>query len=152
MKVRNSAKAVIVRDDQLLAIRNESHGQIWYILPGGGQHHGESLTEAVRRECLEEASVDVIPGDILFIRDYISRNHEFFQEDGDAHQVEFMFRCTITGDGVPGNGTEPDSKQTGVEWLPLDRLDRYPLYPKQLRSILTNGIPKGHTVYLGDVN
>lgn len=152
MKVRNSAKAVIVSKGRLLAIRNESHGQIWYILPGGGQHHGESLTEAVRRECLEEASIEVIPEDILFIRDYISRNHEFYQEDGDAHQVEFMFRCTISGDSVPGNGTEPDSRQTGVEWLDLHKLDEYPLYPKQLRRILREGIPAVHPVYLGDVN
>lgn len=149
--VRTSAKAVIIREGKLLAIKNYAPGGDWYILPGGGQNHGESLTEALKRECMEEASIHVDPGDILFIRDYISRNHEFAEEDGNSHQVEFMFSCTIRS-GTPAPGVEPDQFQTGVAWLPLNRIEEFDLYPKLLKEILKQGIPEKHPVYLGDVN
>lgn len=150
--IRNSAKAIIINDGKILAIKNHTHGEDWYILPGGGQNHGETLIDALKRECMEEASVQVVPGDILFIRDYISGNHEFAEEDGDAHQVEFMFRCVIKGGSQPKNGHSIDQWQTGVVWIPLERIDEYAIYPKQLKEILRNGIPENYPVYLGDIN
>ena len=151
-KVRTSAKAIIVSRGHLLAIKNHSDGMDWYILPGGGQHHGESLTDAVKRECMEEASIRVIPGDILFVRDYISGNHEFAEEDHGAHQVELMFHCVIEDSSKPENGSHTDRMQTGVVWIPLNRIEEYSLYPSQLKEILKKGIPENHPVYLGDIN
>jgi len=101
---------------------------------------------------MEEASIQVIPGDILFVRDYISANHEFAEEDGDAHQVEFMFRCVIKGGYEPKNGDITDQWQIGVVWIPLERIDEYALYPKQLKELLKNGIPENYPIYLGDIN
>jgi 8-oxo-dGTP diphosphatase len=150
--VRTSAKAVIILEGRLLAVKNSSSGTDWYILPGGGQHHGETLVEALKRECMEEISLAVEPDDILFIRDYISANHEFALEDAGAHQVEFMFRCRIPEGMKPETGKTPDPHQTGIEWLPLEKLHEYALYPKQLKEMLKNGIPVMHPVYLGDIN
>lgn len=150
--IRNSAKAVIIRNNSLLVIRNTTDGEDWFLLPGGGQNHGETLTDALKRECMEEASVEVSVGDILFVRDYISANHEFAETDNDAHQVEFMFRCTIPEYSEPMPGTEADKWQTGVEWLPLNRLSDYSLYPAQLRKLLSAAVPADHIVYMGDVN
>ncbi|MCK5133456.1 MAG: NUDIX domain-containing protein [Candidatus Sabulitectum sp.] len=143
---------MIVRNGKLLVIRNTTDGHDWYILPGGGQNHGETLTDALKRECLEEASIAVEVGDILFIRDYISRNHEFAETENDAHQVEFMFHCTISEYAQPETGNTADEWQTGVEWLPVGSLDEFDLYPSQLWEALSAGIPEKHSVYLGDVN
>ncbi|PIE51098.1 NUDIX hydrolase [Candidatus Fermentibacteria bacterium] len=150
-KIRTSAKAIIIQDEKLLAIRNFSSGQNWYILPGGGQEHGESLTDTLIRECREEASIGISAGDIIFIRDYIALNHQFAEEDGDIHQVEFMFKVEIT-DGTPSTGSHPDIFQKGVEWLPLKDLDNYALYPSALKKLLKHGLPENEPVYLGDVN
>jgi ADP-ribose pyrophosphatase YjhB (NUDIX family) len=142
---RVSAKAVIVRDGKLLAIAKRDDAGEWYLLPGGGQDMHESLHEAVRRECREELGADVIVGELLYVRDYIARHHEFAAVD-DAHQVELMFACTLVGE--PGVGTSPDAGQLGVAWLPIDRLDAVRLYPAALKALLTTGV-RG---YLGDVN
>lgn len=150
--VRNSAKAIIIADGKLLAIKNVTEGTVWYLLPGGGQNHGETLVEALKRECVEEASIEIEVSDIVFVRDYISMNHEFAEEDNGAHQVEFMFECSIKGNTQPVKGAEADPWQTGVEWLPLNRLQEYSLYPSQLRKLLYHGIPLNYPVYLGDVN
>jgi len=150
--VRNSAKAVIIQDGKLLTIRNTTDGQHWYLLPGGGQNHNESLIDALKRECMEEASIAVEVGDILFVRDYISKNHEFAETDNDAHQVEFMFQCSISEDAEPQMGDGADQWQTGVQWLPLSRLSDFALYPSELKETLAAGISKNHNIYLGDVN
>ena len=35
--IRNSAKALIIRDGKLAAVKLEDSDGVWYILPGGGQ-------------------------------------------------------------------------------------------------------------------
>ena len=150
--VRNSAKAVIIHNERLLAIKNRDPEGDWYILPGGGQNHGETLHDALRRECREEIDAEVTIGPLLLIREYIGKNHEFAAEDSYLHQVEFMFQCQIDPRYSPVTGHIPDAYQTGVSWLPLSALDRYRLYPSVLRSVLKKGEAISGPVYLGDVN
>ncbi len=57
--VRNSAKAVIVADGRLLAVKKDDEEGISYILPAGRLRPSETLAEAVRRECREELGADV---------------------------------------------------------------------------------------------
>jgi 8-oxo-dGTP diphosphatase len=155
--VRISAKAIVVQDGRLLVTRHRDGEGDWYLLPGGGQEPGESLPEAVQRECREEAGVDVAVHRLLFVRDYISRNHEFAAQDGEAHQVELMFACTLLPGQVPRNGPLPDGSQIGVGWLEVADLDRYRLYPQTLKPLLAGlgdrpAATDPYPVYLGDVN
>jgi ADP-ribose pyrophosphatase YjhB (NUDIX family) len=147
--VRVAAKAVIVEDGKLLAVRNADAEGFWYILPGGGQEPGEALHAALRRECQEELGVDVDVHELLYVRDYIGRNHEFAAHDSDVHQLELMFSCTIRSGQSPGVGTLPDSSQVGFEWLTLAQLDDFRLYPKVLKDVVGRRERLG---YLGDVN
>ena len=151
-RFRNSAKAVIIEDNRLLAIQNTDVLDRYHTLPGGGQRPFETLTDALKRECTEELGVRVEVGDLLFIREYIGKNHEFAEKDGDAHQIEFYFRCDIIGETGDMVGEIPDKTQTGVEWLELDRLDHHRLYPKVLCDLLKAGGLESKPAYLGDVN
>jgi ADP-ribose pyrophosphatase YjhB (NUDIX family) len=90
-RFRNSAKALIIEDNRLLAIQHAGVSGQYHALPGGGQRPFETLTDALKRECIEELGVHVDVGDLLFIREYIGKNHEFAEKDGDAHQIEFYF-------------------------------------------------------------
>ncbi len=150
--IRVAPKAIIIEDDRLLAIHLAHRNGDWYGLPGGGQEPGETMHEALRRECLEEIGVEVEIHDILFVRDYLFGNHEFAEDDPDTHQVEVMFECTLVGGEHPKVSITPDTDQLGVAWLDLAQLHRYRLYPKVLADLLKNGIPSGPARYLGDVN
>ena len=150
MNHRISVKALIIEAGKiLLPLHRDDDGE-YFILPGGGQEPGESLADALLRECKEELGVDVAVGELLGARDYIAKNHEFAATD-DAHQVELMFRCTRTSDAEPALGTVPDPRQVGVRWIALAQLDHVRFYPRRLARILAaNGV---HTFgYLGDVN
>ena len=151
--IRTSAKAIIIEDGKILLTRNEDAQGAFYLLPGGGQRHGEPLSEAVVRECMEETGVLVSVGDLLLVRDYISDNHEFAEQDDDVHQVEFMFRCRIV-DGDAHSGETPDIWQTGVEWVEVSKLRDVRLYPAALAEPLQR-IARGESpaiCYLGDIN
>ncbi len=150
--IRNSAKAVIIDGERILLTKNEDHLGIFYLLPGGGQRFGETLPEAVRRECREEIRADVEVGEVRFIREYIGKNHEFAATDNGVHQVEYMFACKVAAGEIPGTGPEPDGMQIGVEWVDLERLGEHRLYPDCLRKLLKNTSDRGGCLYLGDCN
>ncbi len=149
--VRVSVKAVIISKGRVLLVRNQGEQGDWYILPGGGQTHGETLEEALQRECTEEIGTGVVMGRLLFIRDYIAAHHEFASTDGDAHQLELMFRCSLPHGSSPVMGENPDSFQKGISWIPLAELAGHMLYPSALRKLLAMPLP-ARAVYLGDVN
>jgi 8-oxo-dGTP diphosphatase len=159
--IRNSAKAIIVRDGKLLVIGKRDAGGMYYLLPGGGQNPGETFTDALLRECREEIDAVVEVGPLLFIREYIGRNHEFAEFDADTHQIDFMFACGIAGDyGDARTGHEPDTGQEGSYWLELDRLVEHRLYPMALRPRLAAMARDSRraagagadAIYLGDIN
>lgn len=150
---RNSCKAIIIRDGKLLVQVNQEHGSDpWMILPGGGQHHGEPLTRAVVRECLEEINCTVQVGELRFMREYIGAHHEFAEHDSHRHQVEFIFECALEDDAEPSEGHEPDDGQIGLKWIPLGELHEHPFYPKALVPHLQRGRYESGAQYLGDVN
>lgn len=46
---------------------------------------------------------------------------------------------------------QSDTNQTGIEWLPLEKLNRLPLYPSKLRRQIMNfHEKKPYQVYLGN--
>ena len=121
--------------------------------PGRRPEPGESLIEALERECLEETGAKVRAGPILMVRDYIGRNHEFGLWDQDVHQVEIMFACQVQGEYDPTNGPSPDADQVGVEWIGVDELSEYRIYPAALRDYLReDSMSEAGAHYLGDVN
>ena len=151
-RIRNSAKAIIIQDKCLLVIRKTSSEGGYAVVPGGGQKKSETLAQALKRECLEEINSKVKVGELVFLREYFSDNHEFADEETHVHQVEFYFACSIKDDNVPCQGSLPDRGQVEIVWVPIDKLDSVNLYPKAIIPILQSGLPDGHPIYLGDVN
>ena len=61
--IRTAARALIILEGKLLAIKMRDQSGVFYILPGGGQNHGETLRQGLQRECLEEIGTDVDIGE-----------------------------------------------------------------------------------------
>ena len=65
--VRNAAKALIIKDGKMLAIKLKDKQDEWYIMPGGGQDVEEILPETVCREVAEELGLQVEVKDLVFV-------------------------------------------------------------------------------------
>ena len=154
MGIRNSAKAILVDGDQILLTKNQDEEGFFYLCPGGGQEHGETLHEAVRRECEEEVGYEVEVSELLHIREYIGKNHEFASFDSGIHQVEFYFLCGLKGEQEQGAApSNPDDHQVGAEWVDIRDLDKYRIYPEALIDyIKKHSNNESAPVYLGDIN
>ncbi|SFM18596.1 ADP-ribose pyrophosphatase YjhB, NUDIX family [Paenibacillus sp. 1_12] len=149
--IRNSAKAIIIQEGKVLLTKNQDEQGFFYLFPGGGQESGEELINAVFRECMEEIGAEIIVNDLLYVREYIGKNHEFAEWDFNIHQVEFYFMCQLKDPHTNiSNGINPDSYQVGVEWVELETIEEIRLYPKKLGIIIKNKIES--RIYIGDVN
>lgn len=154
MRIRNSAKAIIVNENKVLLTKNQDKEGYFYLCPGGGQEHSETLHAALERECIEEIGYNIEIGELLHIREYIGKNHEYSSFDFDVHQVEYYFHCQVKNEQdkhiEPSN---PDSHQVGIEWVDIKDLLECRLYPKELRKYIIKHCNKEKSpVYLGDIN
>lgn len=154
VKIRHSAKAIIIQNSKILLTKNIDNEGFFYLFPGGGQEYGEVLSETVKRECIEEIGKNVEVKDLLHIREYIGKNHEHAHFDGEVHQIEYYFVCHLLKQQVSASiPTSPDSHQVGIEWLAISQLLNYRIYPKGIRKpIQSFAEDKKETVYLGDIN
>lgn len=141
-KIRNSAKALIIKDESMAAVKLNDNGDIFYIMPGGGQNSDELLPDAVKRECAEELGISVNVKDLVFVVEGL--HGEPF------HRVDLVFLCEYIGQ-IPDAVIEGDTNQVGVEWLKIDELNNLPLYPSKLRKQIMNLYHAHPTdVYLGN--
>lgn len=150
--IRTAARALIIHEKKILSIKMRDRSGIFYILPGGGQRHGETLHEGLKRECLEEIGTQIEIGPLLYVREYIGKNHEFHRAHRAFHQVENVFLCTLPDPTAIGPGSEHDKKQIGVEWIPISELPNHRFLPEAIKPFFKDGAFTPPTRYLGDVN
>ncbi len=152
LTVRTAARAVVVHEGRLLAITMRDDAGEFYILPGGGQRHGETLADTLRRETSEEIGVALEPGPLFYVREYIGRNHDFAREHKHFHQVEIVFRCLLPEGAKLQPGRGRDRKQVGIAWLELAQLGGCRFYPAFLKKCVRGGDFAVEPRYWGDLN
>ncbi|MGD3112112.1 NUDIX domain-containing protein [Streptomyces sp. YGL11-2] len=152
-KIRTSAKAVILHNGHVLLMRANWDDQDCYFLPGGGQHPGETLGDAVRREVDEETGLTVTVERLLWLREYIGAHHDHPVREATTHRIEAIFLCTPTSDPDQLGGHAEDEVQTGLEWVPLGKVPALSLLPRAIRQPIASlaEAPAAPDSYLGDV-
>ena len=148
--IRNGVRAVILRERQLLLLRKAyEDGSERYVLPGGAQDAGETLTDALQRECREEIGTEVIVSGLLYLADYFKPRTS--QPEVIRQQLELLFLCEVPGDYVAQNGHAPDKHQDAVVWVAQDHLTNIQLSPSDLVGCLSSAGLTSHPVYLGEI-
>lgn len=140
--VRNAAKALIIKDGKMLAIKLKDEQDEWYIMPGGGQDVEEILPETVCREVAEELGLQVEVKNLVFVIEGV--HGESF------HRVDLVFLCEYMGK-IENAVLQSDTYQVGYDWLDIKSLNTTPLYPSKLRRQIMNLYEgKAYKVYLGN--
>lgn len=141
-RIRNAAKALIIHEDKMLAIKISDGKEAWFIMPGGGQDAEELLPDTVCREVAEELGLLVEVKDLAFVIEGLHGEN--------FHRVDLVFRCQCTGQ-MENAVLQADTNQVGYAWLDIKTLNTTPLYPSKLRRQIMNlHEGKAYQVYLGN--
>ena len=147
-ETRNAVRALIVQNDRSLMLRKDGgvRGE-GFALPGGSQDAGETLHEALERECFEELGARVEIQDLLHVADFFKEKRT--DPPSTRHQVEFLFNCSLPPDYRPRNGPKPDRTQIEVVWVPLGDLPGLVFYSASMSPLLEYLSNRYRDVYLG---
>lgn len=147
-EIRNAARAVIIRDSQILLLRKQGGGRPErFALPGGAQDPGESLIDALNRECMEEIGTPVDAIELVHVADFIKLRDT--EPPSRRHVVDFLFRCRVPGDYTARSGERPDRHQVEVVWADLAVVEEMPLFPQYLTKCIPQLTDPDRTSYLG---
>jgi 8-oxo-dGTP diphosphatase len=122
------AKAVIIKNEQILLIEYSEKNCFHYNLPGGKVEIGETIDEALQRELEEEASVYISIGNIICVYEYTPHKH-IEGHASDIPTIQIILEAHLKENQIPKLPQSPDKFQTAVKWVPLADLDTIVLYP-----------------------
>ncbi len=148
--IRNAVRAMVIRDGNILLLKKEDETGIRYALPGGGQDVGETLSESLQRECIEEINTRVSIVELVHVADFYKPRSS--EPNTTRHMVEFLFYCQVPEDYVPQNGHHPDPHQVDVIWMALTTLADAPLFPISMAQRISQFLHQRDPVYLGVIS
>ena len=104
---RMSSHAVITNLDQQVLLLKATYGSYAWGLPGGGLDVGETIHEALKRECKEELGCEI------YI-DYLSG--VYYHSAVNSHA--FIFKCVLN----PTQNIQLSNEHSEYRWFNLDEL------------------------------
>ena len=147
--IRNSVRALIVRQNHFLLLRKRGPGGVErYAMSGGEQDAGERLQDTLLREFREEIDTGVQILGLLHVAESFKRCNG--KTARHRQQVEFVFHCRLPPDYAPRSGRKPDKHQVSVEWVGQQRLDDIDLRPAGMAMLVRQAALGDGPVSLGD--
>lgn len=121
-RLRSRVNGILIEDNSILMIKHLMFDQreFWSV-PGGGMHYGTDAKENLKREFLEETSLEVEIDQYLFVHEYL---------DPPLHAMEHFFSVKRTG-GIASLGKDPELSSENqiiqeLKWMKAKDLQRIP--------------------------
>ncbi|TCT17213.1 NUDIX domain-containing protein [Natranaerovirga pectinivora] len=152
MAIRSAVKTIVIKDGCILLIKYISEkGFVHYGLPGGGQEQFENMEETAKREFLEETGYQIKLKRFAAIAEEIFEDKELRKEYPNyVHRIHHIFQGElIEEDNVIGTCGNIDTNQVGCEWIPIEKVSKIYLIPRQVKENLIIILNSSYPIYLG---
>ena len=128
---RVSAYGVLIEQDSILFQINPKYS--YYNLPGGGINFGESLSDGLIREFLEETGYHVTPTKLIDVRqNYFTYRHLYFQN------ICLFYEVSKVSDRIelidPADGDSISAPQISLKSLKLNQV--HPIHQNIVKNYL----------------
>ena len=135
-KLNVRAAGIIIHNNKILTHRNTKSDH--YALIGGRVEIGEDSEATLKREIMEEM------GKEIEITGYISTIENFFEMDSRKyHEIMFVHKAEFKNEKdqkIEDTIKNIEGKDYLVyEWIPLEKIDEYPIKPEVVKEILKKG-------------
>ena len=110
--------AAVIENDRILMVRHCSPERTYWTLPGGGVEPGETHLQAVQREVMEEACLEVSVGRLLFVAPYIYGTCYCYL----AERVDLTAEAQMGGDPEDADLPPENRLIQGVGWQPIEEV------------------------------
>ncbi|MEK6859091.1 MAG: NUDIX hydrolase [Nanoarchaeota archaeon] len=127
MKTNVRVSAILFYHGRLVVVKHASakFGD-YYLLPGGGWEHGETLEQCAIREVKEETGLDVSA-------DYLAFYKTVYTDEDDT--LDLVFVCSYKEGNIQNK--DPDKKVVSIELISSElNLEKLNFHPKQLKSLV----------------
>ncbi|MCL2488659.1 MAG: NUDIX domain-containing protein [Oscillospiraceae bacterium] len=128
--------AVIIHENHVLMVKNENYP--YYYSVGGRVHFGETSDSAVLREVYEETKLRFEIDGLAFIHENFFIGG--FKDNKPFHEIAFFFLMKshehVTN--IKCSSVGSDGGKESLYWLPIDKLNDYPVYPEFFKYALAN--------------
>lgn len=134
MEKRESCRAIVFLDKQMVSMYREKNDRVYYTFPGGGRETGEKLEDCVIREVVEEFGIKVNP-----IREVYTYENE--------KTIQHFFLCEwVAGELGTGEGEEFQGDASRGIYMPtlvdIERITEIPLMPPEVTKQLNDDLKK----------
>ena len=123
--VRIRVGVCLTDGDAILLVQHEKVGKRYWLVPGGGLEHGETLRECAGREVLEETGFHCEVGALQILCEAI--------EPGGRHIVNLVFAGRIAGGSL---AVGQDNALRDAAWQPRSAVAGLTMYPPIARQLL----------------
>jgi 8-oxo-dGTP diphosphatase len=145
---RDRVAGIVLKDDQVLLMFRRNKGKEYFTFPGGGIESGETREQALKRELLEETSVEVSNHKLLYSVDWDSTSHQYF------YLCDHLKGEPALGDFIEKEVMEKDKSQYYEPcWRKLKDLRHLIVYPLEVKDVFLKDLEtkwpeKERTLYL----
>lgn len=99
---KERVRAIVIKQGSILLIKRVFPDRTYWVFPGGGVEEGETVVEALERECVEELGITIKVQELF--------TKEVSGKETTKGDLEYFYTADITG-GVLGNAFGPEHKQ-----------------------------------------
>lgn len=137
--MKQAVRAIVVNANKLLVMKRNKFGKEYYTLIGGAVEMGEEIEQALRRELMEESSLEV--GRVQLV---------FSEEAGEPYGTQYVYYCEYLG-GEPTmspDAIEAELNAVGQNtytpmWLPIADLAETTFVSGSLKQALLKSFQAG---------